>query len=73
MHFLHLTFLSQKDQSVLYLIDIRSLIEDDYENFIRYENFYISKNKHLLEDKEAQYKSHTFPLGENERGNLGHE
>ena len=53
----------KRSKAVIYLIDIRALLEDDFENFIRYE-FLTNKNQKLLSDKNAQYESHTFPLGE---------
>lgn len=60
----------KRSKGVIYLIDIRLLVEDDYENFIRYE-FLTNKNKKLLNDKKLQFESHTFPLGEMKGGSWG--
>lgn len=60
----------KRSNGVIYLIDIRALLEEDYENFIRYE-FLTKKNKNFLKDKSAQFKSHTFPLGEMKGGSWG--
>lgn len=60
----------KRSNGVIYLIDIRALLEEDYENFIRYE-FLTKKNKHFLKDKSSQFKSHTFPLGEMKGGSWG--
>lgn len=60
----------KRSKEVIYLIDIRNLLEEDYENFIRYE-FLTNKNKRFLKDKSAQFESHTFPLGEMKGGSWG--
>jgi hypothetical protein len=57
----------KRSKGVIYLIDIRDLLEEDYENFIRYE-FLTNKNKRLLKNKNAQFENHTFPLGEMKGG-----
>lgn len=60
----------KRSKGVIFLIDIRALLEEDYENFIRYE-FLTNKNKKLLKNKQAQFESHTFPLGEMKGGSWG--
>ena len=60
----------KRSNGVIYLIDIRALLEQDYESFIRYE-FLTKKNKRFLKDKNAQFESHTFPLGEMKGGGWG--
>lgn len=60
----------KRSKGVIYLIDIRCLLEEDYENFIDYE-FLTNKNKRLLKDKSLQFESHTFPLGEMKGGSWG--
>lgn len=60
----------KRSKEVIYLMDIRSLLEENYENFIRYE-FLTYKNKSFLQDKKAQFESHTFPLGEMKGGSWG--
>lgn len=60
----------KRSHEVIYLIDILALLDEDYENFIRYE-FLTKKNKRLLEDRGAQFDSHTFPLGEMKGGSWG--
>lgn len=60
----------KRSKGVIYLIDIRALLEDDFENFIRYE-FLTNKSKRLLKDKKLQFENHTFPLGEMKGGSWG--
>ena len=60
----------KRTNGVIYLIDIRAILEEDYENFIRYE-FLTKKNKKLLKDKSTQFISHTFPLGKMKGGSWG--
>ena len=60
----------KRTKPVIYLIDILALLEEDYENFIRYE-FLTNKNKKLLNDKNKQFENHTFPLGEMKGGSWG--
>lgn len=60
----------KRSKGVIFLIDIRALLEEDYENFISYD-FLTNKNKKLLNDKNAQFESHTFPLGEMKGGSWG--
>lgn len=60
----------KRAKQVIYLIDIRSLLDEDYENFIRYE-FMTNKNKKFINDKQSQFKNHVFPLGEMKGGSWG--
>lgn len=60
----------RRTKAVIYLIDIRSLLEEDYENCIRYD-FVTKKNKRLLRSLEDQYEQHTFPLGVMKEGSWG--
>lgn len=60
----------KRSRAVIYLVDIRALLEEDYENFIKYE-FLTRKNKAFLKNKKAQFESHTFPLGEMKGGSWG--
>jgi hypothetical protein len=60
----------KRSKGVIYFIDIRDLLEEDYENFIQYD-FLTNKSKRFLRDKSAQFESHTFPLGEMKGGSWG--
>lgn len=60
----------KRAKRAVFLINILSLIEEDYENFIRYE-FVHTKLKKTLQNKEALFESHTFPLGEMQGGSWG--
>lgn len=60
----------KRAKRVVYLINILSLIEEDFENFIQYD-FVTNKCKKLLQNKEALFESHTFPLGEMKNGSWG--
>lgn len=60
----------KRAKRAVFLINILSLIEEDYENFIRYE-FVHTKLKKTLQNKEALFESHTFPLGEMQEGTWG--
>lgn len=60
----------KRAKRAVFLINILSLIEEDYENFIRYE-FVYTKLKKTLQNKEALFESHTFPLGEMQGGSWG--
>jgi len=60
----------KRAKAVVYLIDIRALLEEDYETFISYE-FLSRKRKRFLEDKDQQFETHTFPLGEMKGGSWG--
>ena len=57
-------------KEVLFFLDIRALLEEDYETFISYE-FLTKKNQKFLDDKKAQFESHIFPLGEMKGGSWG--
>ncbi|MBV7440051.1 DUF262 domain-containing protein [Weeksellaceae bacterium TAE3-ERU29] len=60
----------KRSKPVIYLINIRDLLEEDYENFIYYD-YLTNKNKVFLENKNLQFENHIFPLGEMKGGTWG--
>jgi len=54
-------FPSRKNKLV-YRINIRHLLEEDYDNFIDYEFVTSKKLEKRLKDSDEQYKTHSFPL-----------
>jgi len=60
----------KRSNTVVYLINIIDLINENYEDFIRYE-FVTKKIKALINDKEQLFATHTFPLSEIKKGTWG--
>ena len=60
----------KRSKAVVYLLNIVELVNQNYEEIIRYE-FMTRKVTALLKDKSALFESHTFPLGEMQSGGWG--
>lgn len=54
-------FPSRKN-NLVFRIDVRLLLEEDYDNFINYEFVSSKKLEKRLKDPVEQYKTHSFPL-----------
>ncbi|MBW8359308.1 MAG: DUF262 domain-containing protein [Weeksellaceae bacterium] len=60
----------KRSKPCIFLLDIRALLEEDYENFIQYQ-FVTKKYRDFLDSKEQQFHSHIFPLSEMKGGSWG--
>lgn len=60
----------KRTKTVVYLINIVELVNQNFEEIISYE-FMTRKTKAMLQDKQLLFETHTFPLGEMKNGSWG--